>query len=226
LRLSIAFCLSALLAAVPAFAAERSFPVTDFAKIRLSGSPNVSVRTGLQPSVRATGTTEDLDRLEIAVRGGELQISQKSGSWSWSREGIKIAVTVPRLDAVALVGSGDMEIDRIKGGDFSGALRGSGDLSLAAVEAGSVNLAIDGSGDISAAGRCDTGTFAVNGSGDIGAAELRCRSATVTLQGSGDIAVGATAAATIALNGSGNVSVTGGARCTTAKRGSGDVSCS
>jgi hypothetical protein len=226
LRTPFILVLSALVSASPALAAERSFPVGAFTKIRLAGSPNVRVRTGTQPSVVATGTAADLDRLEITVRGDELQISQKSGSWSWSREGLRIEVTVPRLEAAALVGSGDMEIDRIKGGDFSGSLRGSGDLSLAAIDADAVNLAIEGSGDISAAGRCDTGTFAVNGSGDIGAAGLRCRTATVTLQGSGDIAVGATATATVALNGSGNVSVTGGARCTTSKRGSGDVSCS
>jgi hypothetical protein len=226
LRAPFILLLSAVIAATPAFAAERNFPVGGFTKIRLTGSPDVVVKTGPQPSVRATGAEADLERLEIVVRGSELQISQISGVWNWDRGGIRIAVTVPQLEAASLVGSGDMEIDRIKGGAFSGDLRGSGDLALGAIDAGAVSLAIEGSGDISAAGRCDSGTFAVNGSGDIGAAGLRCRTATVTLQGSGDIAVGATATATVALNGSGNVSVTGGARCTTSKRGSGDVSCS
>jgi hypothetical protein len=226
LRTPFLLVLAAVVSATPALAAERTFSVSDFTKVKLSGSADVSVATGSAASARATGSEADLDRLVLEVRGGELVISQKSGSWNWGREGIRVFVTVPALEAATVNGSGDMVVDRVKGQAFSGVAAGSGDLQLGAVDVRSVSLAVNGSGDVVAAGRCDSGTFSLNGSGDISAAGLKCRDVTVSVNGSGDIAAHASGSATAALNGSGDINITGGARCTKAARGSGDISCS
>jgi hypothetical protein len=217
--------LLATLLATAAQAAERRFPATGFDKVRVAGSADVQATTGQSHSVRATGSEGDLDRLDIRVENGTLIVTQKPGSWSWGREGVKVFVTAPALTAASLMGAGDMSVDRLRGDQVSLAVAGSGDLRVAAVDARTANLALSGSGDIVAAGRCRRASMALRGSGDIMARDLACETIDVALMGSGDVSARATGTASLALNGSGDISVTGGARCTTAKRGSGDISC-
>ena len=135
MRTSIAHILAAasILAAAPALAAERSFPVSDFSEIVLAGSPEVTVTTGGRASVVATGTDSDLDRLDIKVDGKRLLIGTKPGKWNWSsREGVKLRVSVPTLAAATISGSGDISVNRVDG-PFAGRISGSG-ASLAGLE--------------------------------------------------------------------------------------------
>jgi hypothetical protein len=229
LRTSLAIILAtaSAITAAPAFAAERNFPVTDFEQIVLAGSTDISVTTGSRASVVAVGADADIDRLDIRVEGNRLLVGTKKGNWTWStREGVKLRVTVPNLSAATISGSGDMDINRVKG-PFSGRVSGSGDMSIAAVDSTTLNLAISGSGEIEAAsGRCGAGNFATTGSGDIDAANVRCETLSATVTGSGNVDGQATATATLRVTGSGNVKVTGGARCTTSTTGSGTTRCS
>jgi len=214
--------------AVPgtALAADRSFAVSDFTKLKLNGSPDVNVRTGSTASVRATGSSADLERLEIAVRNDELVIGTKRGTYTgWSKDGIKVFVTVPMLRAASLSGSGDIRIDRIKGSSFAGAVQGSGDMAIGTIDADKVSLSVNGSGDIMAAGRCGSGNYAVNGSGDIDASGLKCQTLSVAVSGSGDVSGHASQTANLSISGSGDIDIAGGARCTKATRGSGQVRC-
>ena len=225
--LAIILATASVITAAPAFAAERNFPVTDFEQIVLAGSTDISVTTGSRVSVVAVGADADIDRLDIRVEGNRLLVGTKKGNWTWStREGVKLRVTVPNLSAATISGSGDMDINRVKG-PFSGRISGSGDMSIAAVDATTLNLAISGSGEIEAAsGRCGAGNFATTGSGDIDAANVRCETLSATVTGSGNVDGQATATATLRVTGSGNVKVTGGARCTTSTTGSGTTRCS
>ena len=224
----LSFAALLLLSAAPALAADRSFPVGGFDKIRLSGSTDVEVSTGKQVSVRATGDQVDLDRLDISVSGGELVIAEKRGNWSmgWNSNSAKVFVTVPGLVAASLPGSGNLRIDRVKGPAFDGLLNGSGDLILADMASDVVRFTLKGSGDISSAGTCGSATLELHGSGNISAGNLRCRTVSATLKGSGDISAFATKSADLVLQGSGDIALRGGAVCTKTARGSGDISCS
>ena len=118
MRTSLATILAAILAsaiplaAAPAFAAERNFPVSDFDQLLLSGSTDVTVTTGSRASVVAVGADADIDRMDIRVEGNRLLIGTKRGSWSWTaREGVKVRVTVPNLTAATISGSGDVTQD-------------------------------------------------------------------------------------------------------------------
>jgi len=214
------------LVAGTAKAADRTFPVSGFTKLKLNGSPDVEVRTGSAASVRATGSSADLERLEIGVRSDELVIGMKSGTFTgWSRDGIKVFVTVPILNAASVSGSGDMSIDRIKAGSFAAAVQGSGNMAVANIDSDKVSLSVNGSGDIRASGRCNSGSYAVNGSGDIDASGLKCQTLSVAVSGSGDVSGHASQTANLSSSGSGDIAIAGGARCTKASRGSGDVRC-
>lgn len=226
MRTSLAIIL-AFAAATPAFAAERTFPVSSFNQLLLSGSTDVTVTTGNTVSVVGVGADADLDRMDIRVVDDRLVIGTKRGSWSWTtREGVKIRVTVPSLSAATISGSGDVTIDRVKG-PFSGRVSGSGDLEIGSVEATTLSLGVSGSGEIDlGTGRCTNGTFSTTGSGDIEAGNVRCQTLSASVTGSGDINGQATETATLRVTGSGNVRVTGGARCTTSTTGSGTTRCS
>jgi hypothetical protein len=207
--------------------ASRNYQVGGFDKLTLTGSPNVVVAVGGQPSVRAEGDAADLERLEIAVVDGELRIGMRPGSSSWfgSHHGITVHVTVPGLRAASIAGSGDINIDRVQGQTFAASVGGSGDLDVRQLRVGQASFALTGSGGITAAGAAQSATASLNGSGDLRLAGFETAAANVTVVGSGDVALRATGTAQIQLTGSGDVTIAGGARCTIARTGSGDVRC-
>lgn len=221
--------LTGILLASPVAAAEMNFPVGGFDRIALGGSPDVTVVTGRTPGVHATGDQKALDRLEIRVVNGTLQISNKHGinwSWDWNDVGkVRIAVTVPMLRGVSVGGSGSVAVDRIKVPAFAADVGGSGSIRLASLDVQSADFSIGGSGDVVAAGRCGSSHANVGGSGSLKLGGLRCATLDASLAGSGDIEANASQTAAISVAGSGDVHVVGGAKCSISKVGSGQARC-
>ena len=218
-----------LLAAAPAAAAERNFPVGGFDRLALEGSPDVTVVTGRAPSVRATGDADALDRLDVHVEGGTLRIGHKRNGWNWDwgrHARTHVEVTVPMLRGVDTAGSGDVRVDRIKVRDFAGAIAGSGSLTVGSLDADTASFAVSGSGTATAAGRCGSGAAKIAGSGDVKLGGLKCATLSASVAGSGSIDAYATQTATLATMGSGDIRLTGGARCTVSTAGSGKAHCS
>lgn len=212
-------------------AVSRSFPVASFSSLEVSGPFEVSVTTGAAPSVRAQGSQQLLDAMEVVVSGDRLQIrTKRRGGWfggmSWSGKPATVAVTVPALTAVSVTGSGDTKVDRVSGDSFSGAIAGSGDLKLGQVAVKSLNLAIAGSGEVTAAGRADRANYTIAGSGDVHAAGLTATSAAAEVAGSGNVRARVTGEATARIMGSGDIDISGGAKCQSTKHGSGNIRCS
>lgn len=205
----------------------RSFAVADFTAVSLRGADNVEVKAGSAFAVTATGDSALLDRLEIRKDGDTLRIGRRDGEWQWGGgKGATISVTLPRLHAADIAGSGDMTIARGEG-DFDGSVAGSGDMTIAALRAGKVSLSIAGSGDINvASGEAGAVDMSIAGSGDVNAAGLRAKSADVSIAGSGGARAQVTGDAKVSVVGSGDVELTGGAKCAVSKMGSGDVRCS
>ena len=209
--------------------AQRAFQVGAFQSVSLTGSPDVIVTVGGQPSVRAEGDARLVERLDIRVKDGDLKIGYREGS-SWSLgfghdRNVTIHVTVPALAAATLTGSGDMRVDQVRGERFVGTVTGSGDLAVGRVQANETVFAMTGSGGIRAAGTAQRSHVELAGSGDIDLGGLEIRSAVVSLHGSGDVTARATETAQVTLMGSGDVAITGPARCRIDKRGSGEVRC-
>lgn len=218
---------AAMLGATQAHAAERNFTVTGFDQIEVAGPFDVVVNVGKGPSVRAVGEAKDLDRLKVEVEGRELGIGTKERRWNdWSgTQPIKIFVTVPSLKSASLAGSGDVQIDRVRGEDFAGSIAGSGNLTIAALNATTAKFSIAGSGDLVASGSCRSASVSIAGSGDVNIGGMRCQSLTAKVAGSGSINANATQTAKVSIMGSGDVTVSGGAKCDVSKMGSGSVRC-
>ena len=204
----------------------RTYAASDFTAVELRGPDDVDVRVGSAFSVRAEGDSSALDRLVIAREGDKLRIGRKHSWFPVSSGKIKVFVTMPRITAGTLAGSGDLTIDRIDGGDFHGSLAGAGDIKIGRLAAETSALSIAGAGNITV----DGGTAArfkasIAGSGDIAAAKLAAREATVDIAGSGSVTATVDGPAQVSIMGSGDVDLGAKAKCDVHKVGSGTVRC-
>ena len=210
-------------------AATRNFALADFTGVELKGSDDVIVTVGAAFSVRAEGPAAQLDRLKLTRDGDTLSIGrERDSSFNWGgkrSEGVKVYVSMPRIAAASVAGSGDMTVDRVAGGDFSGGVAGSGDLTIGALQAAAAKLSVAGSGGIVARGAAESLTLAVAGSGDIDARGVKAPKGRVSIAGSGDVAADINGPVEVSIMGSGNAQLGAGAKCTVSKMGSGDVRC-
>jgi hypothetical protein len=212
-----------------ASAATRSFTVTGFDKIQVTGPFSVNLRTGPGPSARADGDAAAIDRLIVEVRGTTLVVGIKNRDWTdWRGRDMGkliVSVTTPALSGATLTGSGDVTIDRAKAARFDLALTGSGDVAIGALTAERLQMNVTGSGDAKIAGRAAQVRASLQGSGNIDAAALAAADVDISIMGSGDAALAASRSAKVSLMGSGDVVITGKGACTVSKRGSGEVRC-
>jgi hypothetical protein len=210
---------------------SRSYPVGGFTGIEVAGPFDVRVTTGKAVAVAASGPQKLLDETEVLVKDGKLMIRPKKKGWfggmSWnSRQPSTFTISVPTLDSVRVAGSGDINVDRITGERFSGAIAGSGDLRLAQVAVREIGLSIAGSGGITVAGQAQKASYEIAGSGDVDASGLKAADAEAEIAGSGSIRANVTGNAKASIAGSGDIDIRGGARCQSSKNGSGEIRCS
>ena len=215
--------------ATSAEAATRSYGITSFDRIRVTGPFDVQVHVGGAPSARATGPQEAIDRLSVEQNGNVLVVKPLPGGWGGWPMGfhgkLVVEVSTPSLNNATLAGSGNVAIDRVKGDQLDLALSGSGNLSVAAVDVTHLAATMTGSGDLSIAGRAGDAKAMLTGSGDLKGAQLATDVADVRLIGSGDLSIGARRAAKVNLAGSGDITIAGPANCSITRTGSGDVHC-
>lgn len=209
----------------------RTYPVGGFTGIEVAGPFDVKVTTGKAVSVAASGPQKLLDETEVAVRDGKLVIRPRRKGWfgsmNWtSNQPSSFTISVPALDSVEVAGSGDIDVDRVAGQRFKGAIAGSGNLRLPQVAVNELGLAIAGSGGITVAGQAQKASFEVAGSGDVDASALRAAEAEAEIAGSGNIRANVSGTARASIAGSGDIDIRGGARCQSSKAGSGEIRCS
>ena len=210
--------------------AQRSYDLAGFSSVSVAGPHNVVVQVGPAHSVRAEGPAGVLDRLEVVVEDdGNLEVRQKKEfmrmSWGRDMPPTTVYVTLPAIRAAAIAGSGNLQIDRVQGGDFAASIAGSGDMQVAAMQVEAADFSIAGSGDLTAAGTAAKSKISIAGSGDVKLDRLQSRTASVSIVGSGDVQARATEAADVSIMGSGNVVIGGGAQCSVSKWGSGSFRC-
>lgn len=210
---------------------SRNFAVGAFDRLEVAGPYEVTVATGGAPSVRASGGQQAIERMVVEVKGGTLKIHPRKRSglhFGWSKsQKVKLTVTVPRLAAAEVAGSGSIAVDKVAGDRFEAGVAGSGAVRLGQVDVKRLKAGIAGSGEIAAGkGRAGSADYEIAGSGDIAAGGVVAEAASVSIAGSGKVAAHATGTASVEIAGSGDVRVTGGAKCSVSKAGSGNVQCS
>jgi hypothetical protein len=206
---------------------QMTYDLAAFEELSTAGPQDVVITIGEIQSVRAEGSDGVLGQLEAVVVDGRLEIRPSDGfRGNWGRlSRAPFYVTVPKLDRIALAGSGNISIDRIEGASFTSTIAGSGELTIASMDVEEADFSIAGGGDVTAAGTARETTVSIGGSGDIRATTLRSESADVRIAGSGDVALTVQDRAQVSIFGSGDVDISGPASCSVNRMGSGNVTC-
>lgn len=157
--------------------------VPAFTGLELAGTNTVTVQVGSPQSVRVTADDNLLDKVTTTVQGGDLVIDDV-GSWT-TKSPMRVVVTTPSLDRVALSGTGTITVTGVSATGFTAEL--------------------SGSGTVVAAGSADRLTGVLPGSGTLALSGLVARDVTARLDGTGTIRVTARSSLDADLGGTGAI---------------------
>ncbi len=178
------------LAVSPAFAESKTYALADFSRISAAAGVSVDVTAGGDYSVVATGSAEGLERLEVKVDSGELQIRRKAKGWRWTRnDAVTVKVSLPALDAVDV---------------SSGA-----SVDAASVDAGAFAIDVSSGGSLDILGRCDALTVDVSSGGSVDAEKFECRTANASASSGGSADIFASESVIASASSGGSVDVAG-----------------
>ena len=158
-----------------------------FHAVELKGAVGVEIRVDNKTTVEVIGEPEAIKHISTDVKAGSLVIDM-TGNVN-THEKLKVVVTTPNLDAIALTGAGNMKASGVKASRFAIQLGGAGNIDLAGT---TDELAVDQTGP-----------------GNVNAKDLPAKSASVTHGGTGNVTVTATDKLAATLTGVGNITVYG-----------------
>ena len=161
--------------------------LASFDGIELNSSAEAVVKVGTRQSVSVEADDNLIDRVKTEVSGGRL-IVRTSGFFA-SANRTRITISVPKLAAVQLRGSGSLRADGLNGGGLK--------------------IDLSGSGSVEASGRVDRLDVTVNGSGSANLRGLAAREAAVSVNGSGSVDVDAKESLRAVSRGSGGITYSG-----------------
>ena len=202
---------------------EKARALGAFTKLRIDGPFDVKLtQAGSdQATVVADDNIEPL--VETVVEGDALVVRMKRDAGFTTRSAPVVRVDARALQAISVIGSGDLSVERFKADGLSLNVVGSGDVHLGLVELKDLNVSISGSGDVRLAGRAEQQSWSVSGSGDVDARALAGRAAKVAINGSGDVSLGVTEQLDVQLSGSGDLSYGGRPQLRQSVSGSGEI---
>lgn len=204
---------------------EETRNLNAFHSIGLAYPANVVLRQGNTQSVRLEGDADQLTQLLTEVKDGHLSIRNKerNGKWSSQNERITIYITVPKVERLAVSGSGKIKSgDTFKGNSLSLAVSGSGAIQVVA-NVDKVDSRISGSGTIELKGTGKQSTTSVSGSGSLRGFDFKADEAKVSISGSGKCEVYAKDSLKSSISGSGKVYYAGSPTVDSRVSGSGSV---
>lgn len=196
---------------------------TGFTGIGVSIPGKIELRQGSPESVTVEADDNLLPEIETVVEDGKLRIRFKNRISVSGRSVIRIAVTAPRIESIAIAGSGDVVAGSLEGTSLAVAVSGSGDVRLEKIQVETLKAVISGSGDIRAGGSAAEVETKISGSGDINVGKLDAKRVAVSIAGSGDVEVRASETLSVKIAGSGDVRYHGNPEVKKSVAGSGRV---
>lgn len=209
----------------PAIAAQRSYTVTDFDRIRIDGGFTVVLTTGVAPFGKAVGPADSLDSLSLDVEDRTL-IIRPNADWGSNRSGGPVSITVGTHDlrSVWINGSGNLKVDHVAGPSLIVAVQGTGGATIAGIAVDSLKVSMAGSGTLALAGKALSATTSLLGSSALDASALTVRDAIVSANGAALVSLNATQTAKVAASGPATIDLSGSPACTVHADGSAQVS--
>jgi hypothetical protein len=202
---------------------RESRTVAGFTGIVIEGSGNVTFSQADSQTVTVETDDNLLPIVKTEVRAGILYLGFKEGAKTRHVSQLEFLVSVPKLTAVKISGSGNLHATGlIRAEALTLEISGSGGI-YSELDVGRLDVTISGSGGITAEGKADQISVAISGSGSVQGHDLVSETATVSVNGSGEAVINARRTISINVSGSGRVAYGGGAAATITKSGSGVV---
>lgn len=178
-------------------------PVGAFSELKLMLPSEVQLIIGEQHGLQIEAQENLLPLIRVENKGDELRLfSDKSLN---ADPAIRVRLTAPRFDEIAILGYARVEAAQsLEGDKLEIKIRGSGDLNLP-LAVKELEVEISGSGDIVLSGRADEADIQINGSGEVMGKDLSTRKAQTEINGSGEIILQVSEALTGAIRGSGDI---------------------
>lgn len=222
------FLAASLAIAAPASAATRNFGITSFEKVRVDGPFKVTLKTGVAPFAKASGSPAALDSVAIEVRGDTLVVHGNLDSWGGypgkDSGPVEISLGTHDLSAAWVNGSGVLSIDRVKGLKFGLSVQGSGAGEIGQANVDQLSVTVMGSANARFAGDAGKLTAVIRGISSLDASALSAKDATLGADGSATIAANVSDSVTVDASGPATVRLSGGPACTLHLSGSASVS--
>lgn len=200
-----------------------SRPATGFKGIRMNVPGTVVLRQGEPESVSIEADDNLMPEIETVVDRGSLEIRFRSKMNVVGRPTIRLLVTGPAFDSLAILGSGEIIGESLKSSALSVSIAGSGDVRIARLEAGTLSTSIAGSGDLKLAGRADEVAVKIAGTGNVVAGSLDAKRAKVSISGSGNAVLLVRESLSVSIAGSGDLRYHGDPALTSKIAGSGSI---
>jgi hypothetical protein len=204
----------------PAKTESRS--VRDFHAIEAQIPGVIEVRISDEYLVEVQAQENLLKVIKTEVKNGRLRIYSDENIWS--AEDLVIRVSAPSFDALALAGSGNLNVySTLNGEKLKLSIAGSGEIDLPKASVDRLSCEIAGSGDIVVSGRAAEASCHIAGSGDIHAEKLITDQFDAEIAGSGTIKCQVMQRLKASIAGSGDIYYTGSPQVDTDISGSGSV---
>lgn len=242
---SVAICFAALTGCSQAYTGpsttqEREIEVVSAVELDTSGE--LSVTAGDETALTVTAGENVIDRLTSEVDDEVLHLGIDGEPLAWGGD-IRYELTVPTLDAISVLGSGEATVDFTGAGEPVILVKGSGSIHAEGIAADSASMTVDGSGsitvqgidlqklrtkidgagEITADGTTDEHDVEIRGSGDYYAHDLESTNARVVIRGSGTADISVSDALDATIEGSGEIHYAGNPEITQDISGSGEV---
>jgi hypothetical protein len=189
---------------------ERERQLDAFSRIRSDAELDVLVTQADAPSLTVSIDSNLQHLVKTYVERDVLHIDVDAELDDFVR-GPHVMVTVPKLEAAKLDGSGTLSVE-IEQPElpFDLYLDGSGSARFRGHTA-ALGGYLGGSGELRLSGETSDVTLELSGSGDIDATHLQAESGRIELSGSGEISANVSESVSVSLSGSGEIELFGGA---------------
>ncbi|MFN8210672.1 MAG: head GIN domain-containing protein [Bacteroidales bacterium] len=199
--------------------------LSDFKEVSFGISGNLSIKLGQDFSVVMEGDKAYLSEIETVVKDGRLLI--RCNNWHmFGSQHADIFITMPKLTALGVSGSGKARIeDAVTGDAIDLNVSGSGKIVTGDINTNQLSSRISGSGDviIEGSGLIQKGDLSISGSGSYKGDNLKFSSLEVGISGSGNCSCNVTGDLRASVSGSGSVWYSGNPRIDARTSGSGHV---
>jgi hypothetical protein len=200
---------------------ERS--LSAFSEISVAGGMQVTITQAGNTSVKVQADDNLMEYIITEIKGNKLVVKYPNNV-SINSKGVKILVSIPKLDGASISGSGNIicASEMPSSGSFNASISGSGNIDVKTT-ASKVSASISGSGNIQLGGKTKELEVAISGSGSFKGYELKTEDAQVKISGSGNVETTATAKLDAVISGSGDIYYKGNPGLSLKSAGSGKI---